>query len=167
MLAPIWRGDEEALRSEIAKLGAGLASPFERVGGTHFARLVVVPPLKGKRGDQIDDVSYLLFSSEHDGPVGAYLETIRGCMSREADAIWGHCVGYPGSADAVGFAAYMLDHRVKAGTGAAAYPYVTVDEVRRSLDRRRRLAAFAVESRRLERAAIQHAWRHWFPETAV
>ena len=47
----------------------------------------------------------LLFSSNHDGEVGAYLEGLRTGMGADADAIWGHCRGYPGHADGPGFAA--------------------------------------------------------------
>ena len=50
-------------------------------------------------------------------------------MGDDADAIWGHCRGYPGHADGPGFAAFMRGHTLEAALFFAAYGGQTVEQV--------------------------------------
>jgi hypothetical protein len=153
VLAPILDGHADALREQLEGLGDGAASPLARVPRTHIARWVV-----------IDDVIYqgagqrkrdtlpprLLFSSNFDGDVGAYLEGLRTGMAAEADAIWNHCRGYPGHEDGPAFAAWIRSHMLEAALFFAAYGDRTLEQVRADVATRQRLIEFALEAQGLE-----------------
>ena len=63
--------------------------------------------------------SRLLFTSNFDGSLDDYLEAMRIDLGEDADAVWGHCVGYPGRADAPAFAAYFATTRSRARCSSA------------------------------------------------
>jgi hypothetical protein len=163
-LTPVLPGQEGQLEAELARLPPGAESPLARVPGTHFGRWLVVPYLQDRRGRPADETSYLLFSSWFDGPVDAYLDTVRESMQSEADAIWGHCVGYPGSDDPGAFAAYLFAHRIKPSYPFAAYREASVEHVRHCLELRQRLIDFAVAHQGSEAGERQRAWRKTFPQ---
>ena len=99
VLAPVIEGREAELTAHLEGLGEGDASPLARVPGTHIARWVVIDDVifQGEVQPKHDKLTpRLLFSSNFDGSLDAYLEGMRTGMAEEADAIWGHCRGYPG-----------------------------------------------------------------------
>ena len=105
VLTPIIDGHEAELTAHLEGLEEGDASPLARVPGTHIARWVVMDQvdLQGagqRRHDALPP--RLLFSSNFDGELDAYLEGLRTGMAEDADAIWGHCRGYPGHGDGAG-----------------------------------------------------------------
>jgi hypothetical protein len=166
VLAPILDGHADALREQLEGLGDGAASPLARVPRTHIARWVV-----------IDDVIYqgagqrkrdtlpprLLFSSNFDGDVGAYLEGLRTGMAAEADAIWNHCRGYPGHEDGPAFAAWIRSHMLEAALFFAAYGGMTVEQVHTNLDRRRRLLDLVIAGQGLPAADLKARFMAAFP----
>ncbi len=165
VMTPILDGRESSLARYLDALETGLASPLARVPGTHFARWVVIgdvvyegPP---QRPDHLRS-GRLLFTSNFDGPVAPYLEELRTGLREVADAIWQHCVGYPGSADAGGFAAYMRAHQVESSLFFAAYGDRTVQDVKRSLATRRRVIDFALRAQGMAPAELQAAFRETF-----
>ena len=115
--------------------------------GTHFARWVIIEDVVYQGGRQRRDnlkASRLLFTSNFDGPLDAYLEALRTELADDADAVWGHCAGYPGRADAPAFAAYFRDHQVESALFFGAYGDQTVAEVHANLARRTQLIEFAM-----------------------
>jgi hypothetical protein len=166
VLAPIADGRADALQAQLDALGEGDASPLARVPGTHIARWVVIPDVIYQGHDQRkrDRLSpRLLFSSNHDGEVGAYLEGLRTGMADDADAIWGHCRGYPGHEDGPGFAAWMRAHMLEAALFFAAYGGMTVEQVHANLDRRRRLLDLILEGQSLPPADLKARFMEAFP----
>jgi hypothetical protein len=157
VLTPIKDGAAEPLAAYLDGLGEGDASPLARVPGTHIARWVVIDDVKfqgaGQRHRDALGAQRLLFSSNHDGDVSAYFEGLRTGMADEADAIWGHCVGYPGHGDAYAFRRYMRTHQLEAALFFAAYGEQTVAEVQANVARRRQLIDFAIEAQHLDAAA--------------
>ena len=170
VLCPVIPGHADRLRQHLAQLNRGDGSPLASLTATHFARWIVFEPpvhaaMPAAPGSQ--RVSHLLFDSCLDGDRDEYLEAMRTGISAHVDAIWAHCVGYPGSSDALAFAAYFHRHQADAGLFLAAYPPATVAEVRASLELRQRLIDFAVATQGFEAPALLAAYRETFPEGAV
>jgi hypothetical protein len=166
VLTPIREGRESSLTHHLNTLEPGPASPLANVKGTHLARWVVVGDVvyegTGQRRPDHLKAGRLLFTSNFDGPLGPYLEELRTGLGEVADEIWGHCVGYPGRADAGAFAAYMRSHQVESSLFFAAYGGRTVLEVERSLATRRQVIDFAVRSQQMAPAELQAAFREMF-----
>ena len=165
VLAPIADGRADALQAHLEALAEGDASPLARVPGTHIARWVLMEDVIHQEGQPKRDAltPRLLFSSNHDGDVGAYLEGLRTGMADDADAIWGHCRGYPGHGDATGFRDYMRAHQLEAALFFAAYGGMTVEQVHENLDRRRRLLGLTLEGQRLPAADLKARFMEAFP----
>ncbi len=164
VLTPVATGRVDALRETLARLPGGERSPLARLEGTHFARWVVVPGLlRGGSADGRAAAEHLLFTSTFDGAADAYLAAMRTLLRDEADTVWGHCDGYPGSSDERRFAEYMRRHRLRTNLFVAAYPNASVAEVRRALALRRRLRAFAPRAQDMAPAELRVAFREAFP----
>jgi len=166
VLAPIREGRESALTHRLNTLQPGPASPLANVTGTHFARWVVIGDVvyegtSQRRPDHLK-AGRLLFTSNFDGPLGQYLEELRAGLGAVADEVWGHCAGYPGSADAGAFAAYMRSHQIESSLFFASYGGRRVAEVERSLATRRQVIDFAVRSQRMAPTELQAAFRETF-----
>jgi hypothetical protein len=96
--------------------------------------------------------------------VKQYAYALAVMLPEEADSIWGHCAGYPGSADKNAFRSYLLEHRKKPGLPFASYPEASVAKVRSSLALQERVIEFALDARDLEGPALETAFRQRFPE---
>ena len=166
VLAPIADGQADALAAKLDALAEGEASPLARVPGTHIARWVVIRDViyQGQGQRKRDRLTpRLLFSSNHDGEVGAYLEGLRTGMAEEADAIWGHCRGYPGHADGPAFAAWMRAHMLEAALFFAAYGGMTVEQVQDNLARRRALLELVIDGQGMPPADLKKRFMETFP----
>ena len=84
-------------------------------------------------------------------------------LGEDADAVWGHCSGYPGRADAPAFAAYFRNHQVESALFFGAYGDQTVAQVRANLARRTRLIEFAMAAQGLAPAELQARFQAEFP----
>jgi Dyp-type peroxidase family len=164
VLARIDDDEVAALRERLRSYGPD--SPFSRVPGTHFARLVVVEhavrqqrpavwrwPARlldlvthGGRGPKPDDLPhpYLLMTATVDGEPASFFGGLRG-LGPEADGIWGHCTDYPGHADN-SFQEYFEQRSLPADYTFAGAPDGTVGEIREALRLRRQLASFAANA---------------------
>ena len=166
VITPILGDHASALAAHLAALGPEDASPLARVPGTHFARWVILDDVVYEGGRQRRDAlkaSRLLFTSNFDGPLDAYLEALRTEMGEDADAVWGHCSGYPGRADAPAFAAYFRNHQLESALFFGAYGDRTVGQVREDLARRTRLIEFALGAQGLPPAELQASFQAAFP----
>jgi hypothetical protein len=168
VLAPVVSGHERRLRDEVARLPRGAASPFGRIQGTHFARLVVVPWLEAPSGAPAEPrESFLMLSAEFDGTLDHYVEGLRTVLAAETDALWRHCVGFPGTAGPDAFRRWLLSHQIPTGFSVVSYGRATVAEVRDSLRLRERLTAFALRAQDLEPAELKRAWLAEFGEETL
>ena len=158
VLTPILEDRVSALAAHLDTFGPQDASPLARVAGTHFARWVIIEDVVYEGGRQRRDnlkASRLLFTSNFDGPLGGYLEALRSELGDDADAVWGHCAGYPGRADAAAFAAYFRTHQVQSALFFGAYGDQTVAQVHVNVARRTRLIEFAMAAQGLEPGELQ------------
>jgi hypothetical protein len=166
VLTPILPDHEADLIAQLEAFGDGPASPLARVPGTHIARWVVIPHVihQGGRQRKRDTLTpQLLFSSNHDGDVGAYLEGLRTGMGADADSVWSHCRGYPGHQDGPGFADWMRKHTLEAALFFAAYGGMTVEQVLVNIDRRRKLLELVTASPRTRGADLKTRFMETFP----
>jgi hypothetical protein len=165
VLTPILRGHESTLVQRLDSFAAGPASPLAKVPGTHFARWVVIDAVVYQGGRQRRDrleVSRLLFTSNFDGPLDAYVEALRTYLGEDADRVWGQCAGYPGSDDPAAFARYLCEHQVESSLFFAAYGGLTVDQVRGNLEVRQRVMDFALSGQGMAPTELRDAFRKAF-----
>lgn len=158
VLTPVLPERVNALATHLDRLGGGERSPLARVPGTHLARWVVIDNVVYEGPPQARDAlaaPRLLFSSNFDGPLDPYLETLRTGLGEDADAIWGHCAGYPGRAEPAAWAEWLRAHQVHSALFFAAYGDQTVGQVRANLTVRSRLMRFALEAQGLAPEELQ------------
>lgn len=166
VLAPILDGHEAELARYLNGLQSGDHSPLAGVRGTHFARWVVIDdvvyegPDQGER-EQLQHAR-LLFTSNFDGQLASYLEALRTGLGDSADAIWGHCIGYPGASDADAFGDYLRHHQIDSSLFFAAYGDRTVEDVKRSLAVRTKFIGFALRAQGLPAPELKTAFLQEF-----
>jgi hypothetical protein len=166
VLTPIIDGHEAELTAHLEGLEEGDASPLARVPGTHIARWVVMDQVFFQGAGQRHHDTLpprLLFSSNFDGELDAYLEGLRTGMAEDADAIWGHCRGYPGHRDGPAFAAWIRAHQLEAALFFAAYGGQTVDQVHANVADRRKLLDLALHCQDLPAADLKARFMEAFP----
>jgi hypothetical protein len=189
LLTPIRPGAEADLAAHIRGLGVGEKSPLAKLPYVHFARWMVIDQLKTdwpgapSRPPRLE-AQYLLFTASVTAPaetdVGppekryaerlpeSFLHELCARIPGDADAIWGHCLGYPGVRNADAFVRYLADSQLETSLFHVGYPDVTVDEVRQALAARDKLVAFARDHQserdatRLQQAYLEES-PTWFP----
>jgi hypothetical protein len=170
VLTPVRPGEEQHLADRLAGMPTGSDSPFHRLSGTHFARWVPVGHGGRRRGLVPVDLPvslYLLFTATFDGPVDDFIDELRVRIGDVADAVWEHCVGYPGHLERDRFRRYLNHNTLPIHRDFAAY-YATVAEVRRALRLRERHIGFATRSdagalaRPLGQGTLQQAFLEHF-----
>jgi len=166
-MTPIIAGHEIALRTHLRGLDGGQGSPLAMVPRTHFGRWVIVPQPAFEGAPMHPDPwksQYLLFSACFDGDLASYLDDLCTLIPEEADAVWGHCAGYPsaGTTNRAGFARYLTHNQIDTSVYFSAYPEATVQRVRESLARRDDLVEFTVEAQGLDDAELQRRFRERF-----
>jgi hypothetical protein len=151
VLTPILDGHAAQLTAHLEALPEGEDSPLARVPGTHLGRWVLIDQVKyqghGQRRRDALQASRLLFTSNFDGELDPYLEQLQTGLGDDADAIWGHCAGYPGRGP--GFARYLKAHQLEAALFFAAYGDRTLEQVHADVAKRTRLIEFALEAQGL------------------
>ena len=165
VLTPIIAGHEIALRTHLHGLPTAGDSPFARVPRTHFARWVIMPQPAFEGPPMRPDPwksQYLIFTSCFDGDLPSYLDDLCRLIGPEVDAVWRHCVAYPGSEDAAAFARYLRHNQIDTEVYFAAYPHATVDQVRASLALKDRLVKFVVATQGATDADLHRRWHEEF-----
>jgi len=151
-LTPILDGHAAELTAHLDALPEGEDSPLARVPGTHLGRWVVIDEVKhqghGQRHRDHLSASRLLFTSNFDGELDPYLEKLQAGLGEDADAIWGHCRGYPGRGPR--FAPWLKAHQLEAALFFAAYGGHTLEQVHANVAKRRQLIEFALDAQRLD-----------------
>ena len=123
VITPIIDGQEQNLKQVLQGIQTAPESPIKKISTIHYARWVI-----------IDNGTRLLFTSNFDGTWEKYLRDFVTLAPEGLDAIWSHCVGYPGAVPYEGFAKYVRDHQVKTDLFYAAYPATSVKHVLKALD---------------------------------
>ena len=162
VLLPVEPSRVEDLRAVLKGLDGSMGgsarppSPFSRVPGTHFARLVLIdrrcgtpnPVPKGTPSMPMLRSAWLLFSADFDGAFDEWEFARRKVYRREFEryapglndcddlrAVWSCCRGYPGRDDPKGFAEWLWKGVVKRYVLYRDYPDRTLPEVTHALRR--------------------------------
>jgi hypothetical protein len=124
VIAPLKPGGAARLRQVLAALQTSTDSPIKQIDTIHFARWVI-----------IDNDARLLFTSNFDGSLEAYLRDFSVKTPDGMDRIFGNCEGYPagGCRDFEAFKAYVRQNQVVTDLFYAAYPDSSVKAVKKAL----------------------------------
>ena len=146
------------IRKYLASLDTREASPFALAPGTHLARLVVMDDVLYVGMPACEEhlnSKYLVFESNCDGPLDDYLGGLAATVPTQLDAIWSHCVGYPGAANRAAFIAYMKSCQVDTTFYFAAVNNRSVRETLRALQAQTAVADFVTAHQSAGPATLQ------------
>jgi hypothetical protein len=163
VLTPIRPGLEDELRAHLEGLAG--ASPFDRVPRTHMVRLLILEDMPAPPGLGVEDPldgPYLLLTANVDGDHDSWLDGLCEALGPEAGEIWGRCIGCPSPASGAALKAYLGRNQLQAGFAFAAYGAATVKQIRGALDKRARLADFAIRAQDMQPAQRRAAFLEEF-----
>jgi hypothetical protein len=146
------------IRDYLAKLPTGAESPFALAPGTHMARLVVMDDVIFVGAPTIEEhlnSKYLIFESNCDGDLESYLRGLAAAVPQHLDAVWSHCVGYPGAASTQAFVDYMKACQLQTTFYFAAVNNKSVPETLRALQTQRAVADFIASHQGMKPAKLQ------------
>jgi hypothetical protein len=146
------------IRRYLATLPTGEESPFAKAPGTHLARLVVMDDVVFVGSPAIEEhlqSKYLVFESNCDGDLDSYLSGLAEAAPQELDAIWGHCVGYPGAANPSRFVEYMKACQIETTLYFAAVNDKSLPVTLKALQTQRAVADFIADHQGMESARLQ------------
>ncbi len=98
------------IRRYLAGLKTDERSPFAAAPGTHLTRLAVMDDVIYVGAPSCEEhlkSKYLVWECNCDGGLEEYLTNLARAVPGELDAIWSHCVGYPGAGNVTNLIAYM------------------------------------------------------------
>lgn len=162
---PIAPGEAAAVQRHLEDLPVGADSPLARLRQLHCSRLHVLETLVYQGAPQEPEAlqsAFLIFTASFDGDLDRFLDDICTQLPAEADAIFGRCVSYPGTADAAEFRRYVRHNQVHNHYFLTPYPDSTVGEVREALDVRKRVAEFAAGAQGMDDVTLQQAFGEAF-----
>jgi hypothetical protein len=160
-LIPVVAGHEDALEAHLAGLDP-LASPLAALPQLHMSRLHVIRDLVYQGPPQVPeslDSAYLIFTTSHDGDLEPLLRDVATKLGAEAEAIFGHCVGFPGVADPGAFAAWVAKHGKDNGYLLTPWPFKRVEDIQEALRVQGGFGALVERSRELDDVELQAAFR--------
>jgi hypothetical protein len=167
VFTPVIPGHEDELRAHLDALPLGADSPLARLDRLHLSRIQIFDALVDQGPPHRRETlkrHHLLFTSTIDGDLDPYLDAICERIGADADGWWGHCVGYPGTADRAAFRGWIRDHKVDTSLLAVANPGATVQDVRESLALRERVVDFAAAAQGLDAAALRERFLATFAD---
>lgn len=151
-----------AIRDYLAGLPRDHRSPFAKLSSTHIARLVVMDDVifvgAPAREEHLQS-KYLVFESNFDGDLDTYLRRMAQDIPSELDAVWRHCVGYPGVRDVAAFTAYMKKCQLKTTFYFADVNDKTVQQTLHALRVQASVAEFIAAHQGQPAAEIQAAFQ--------
>jgi hypothetical protein len=103
------------LRWYLGHLARDHKSPFAQISSTYLARLVVMDDVVYVGAPACEEhlrSRYLIFETNFDGDLDTYLTRMARETPEFVEAVWKHCVGYPGVSDISAFVAYMKNCQI-------------------------------------------------------
>lgn len=142
ILSPIIEDDQldichsMELRWYLSRLPRDYKSPFATLSSTYLARLAVMDDVVYVGAPACEEhlkSRYLVFETNFDGDLETYLTRMASETPDFADAVWKHCVGYPGSSDIAAFISYMKKCQIETTFFFADVNNRTVQQTRKAL----------------------------------
>ena len=168
VLAPIRNGGlmgvhhVSALRDRLARTPRGGDSPFAGLRIVHTARLLVIDDLVSEslpgKEDHIAS-RYLLLVADVDGDLPTFVRALLHAQPTFTDAVWGHCVGWPGSGAVSDVVQYFRDCEIGTSLYFSGYPGAALPQVLRALHEQRAFIDFAHATRDMPSGELQTAFR--------
>ncbi len=124
-------GHAPQLRQALEGLTGAGGGKIASLGTIHIVRWVI-----------FDNDTRLLFATNFNGDVEAYMRDFAERAPEGIDAIWGHCEGYPGARDYPKLRDYILGSAIETTGYYCAYPDATVQDILKALDVKRKVDAF-------------------------
>jgi hypothetical protein len=155
------------IRKYLATLPTGEESPFALAPGTHLARLVVMDDVIYVGMPACEEhlkSKYLVFESNCDGDLTAYLQGLATTAPEQIDAVWSHCVGYPGAAKVDAFVDYMKACQIETTFYFAAVNDKSVQETLRALQTQRAVSDFIANHQGMEPGLLQSEFQGFLQE---
>lgn len=150
------------IRAYLATLPTGADSPFALTAGTHLCRLVVMDDVVYVGMPACEEhlqSKYLIFECNLDAADDAglerYLRGLAETIPAHLDAIWSHCVGYPGARDAAAFVRYMKSCQIETTFFFAAVNDKSLPEALKALQTQRAVTDFIASHQGMEPARLQ------------
>ncbi len=150
-----------AIRTVLSQLPQGAGSPLAAIPTLHVCRFVVLDDVRNQgipaREDHLRS-KYLVFTADFDGDLPAFLVALAMKAGDLVDALWEHCVGFPGTRDLEAFRRYMGRCRITSTFAFGAYATTPLSGVLRALDTQRRLIDFLRHHQGAPAADLQRAF---------
>jgi hypothetical protein len=149
------------LRWYLSQLPRDYRSPFARISSTYLARLVVLDDVIYVGLPACEDhlkSRYLIFETNFDGDLDTYLRRMATETAEFVNAVWKHCVGFPGTGDTAAFIAYMKKCQIETTFFFADVNDRTVDGTLDALKMQSALAHFMEKHQGMHPADLQHAF---------
>jgi len=143
------------IRRYLASLPTDERSPFALAPGTHLARLVVMDDVIYVGAPACEEhlkSKYLVFETNCDSDLPDYISGLAERVPEHLDAVWSHCVGYPGAKDKSALIAYMQACEIDTTFFFAAVNNKTVPESLRALLTQRAVTDFIVNHQGMAQA---------------
>jgi hypothetical protein len=168
ILSPILDDDKATpshdlqIRRYLATLPTGEDSPFARAPGTHLCRLVVMDDVIYVGMPACEEhlkSKYLIFECNLDAANDAgrdrYLRGLAETIPEHLDAIWGHCVRYPGATSPHAFVEYIKSCQIETTFFFAAVNNRSVTDSLRALQTQRAVTDFIASHQGMDAARLQ------------
>jgi hypothetical protein len=146
------------IRYHLSTLSLGPDGPFATAPGTHLARLVVLDDVVYVGVPSCEEhlnSKYLVFESNCDGDRDTYLTGLARNIPDQLDAIWQHCIGYPGTKDLSAFLNYMKKCQLETTFFFAPVNDKSVTQTLSALQTQRAVAAFIATHQSCSAADLQ------------
>ena len=155
------------IRNYLATLPTDQRSPFALAPGTHLARLVVMDDViyvGSPAHEEHLKSKYLILESNCDGDLDTYLTGLATTVPHHLDAIWSHCVGYPGAANPQAFVAYMKACQLETTFFFAAVNDKSLPDTLRALQTQHAVADFIANHQGVEPARLQSDFKQFLAD---
>jgi hypothetical protein len=147
--APVLGGRAHELRGLLERIGAGAddapSFPFSRMGGVHFARLVLLEDSEEQGQPPIP--ASLVIMSEIDTPLGRHLDELARLAGPALDATFGLCEGYPAAPTPATRIAYLRAREMKPEAAYVNTVGRPLQQIRREATLRARIEDFLDQHR--------------------
>lgn len=149
------------IRWYLSQLPSDHRSPFAQLSSTYLARLVVMDDVVFVGLPACEEhlkSRYLVFETNFDGDVNTYLERMATETGEFVNAVWQHCVGFPGTHDVNAFVSYMKRCQIETTFFFADVNDQTVESTLDALKTQAALAYFMEKHQGLPADELQRAF---------